>query len=139
MTVRKCVIVVAGLMTASVAHAEDIPSNAELFRMLKAQQQTISELRAELKQARQERRPAVTSQSRAVEATARSAGPEAAREAVVAATVAQAHAMYTRGPAVPSALGRGAYFSVFGGGGVRSSSSVSQLGTVFFTEAEGGP
>ena len=44
MTARKCFIVAAGLMTASAAHADDIPSNAELFRMLKAQQQTISEL-----------------------------------------------------------------------------------------------
>ena len=42
MTARKCFIAAAGLMTASAAHAEDIPSNAELFRMLKAQQQTIS-------------------------------------------------------------------------------------------------
>jgi hypothetical protein len=58
MTTRKWFIVAAGLMTASAAHADDIPSNAELFSMLKAQQQTISELRAELKQAKQERRDA---------------------------------------------------------------------------------
>jgi hypothetical protein len=139
MTVRKGLIVVAGLMTASVAHAEDIPSNAELFRMLKAQQQTISELRAELQQARQERRAAGTSQRREVQTTAKQAGREAAREAMAATTVAQAHAMATSRPAVPPALGRGAYASLFGGGGVRSSSDVTQLGTVFFTEAQGGP
>ena len=28
MTARKCFIVAAGLMTASAAHAEDVPSNA---------------------------------------------------------------------------------------------------------------
>ena len=64
MTARKCFIVAAGLMTASAAHAEDVPSNAELFRMLKAQQQTISELRAELKEAKQERRTATPREAR---------------------------------------------------------------------------
>jgi hypothetical protein len=135
-------------MTASVAHAEDIPSNAELFRMLKGQQQTISELRAELKQARQERSAADTRQRREVGTAAKQAGREAAREmmaattpaAVVAATTpAQAYAMYTKAPAVPQGSGRGAYVGVFGGGGVSSSGNISQLGTVFFLEAQGGP
>ena len=139
MTVRKGLIVVAGLMTASVAHAEDIPSNAELFRMLKAQQQTISELRAELQQARQERRAAGTSQRREVKTAAKQAGREATREAVAATTPAQAHAMYTKGPAVLPAPGRGAYVGLFGGGGGGSTRTIKQLGTVFFPEVAGGP
>lgn len=139
MTARKCFIVVAGLMTASVAHAEDIPSNAELFRMLKAQQQTISELRTELKQAKQERRTATTREAREVATVARQAGRAAAKEAVVATAPAQAYAMYANAPAASSAAGRGTYLGVFGGGGSRGSSSVSQLGTVFFLEAAGGP
>ncbi|AMN44287.1 hypothetical protein [Rhodoplanes sp. Z2-YC6860] len=148
MTARKSLVVVAGLLTASVAHAEDIPSNAELFRMLKGQQQTIAELRAELKQARQERSAARTKERREVETTAKQAGREAAREtmaaatpaAVVAATTpAQAYAMYTKAPAVPQMSSRGAYVGFFGGGGVGSSGNISQLGTAFFVEAAGGP
>lgn len=34
---------------------------------------------------------------------------------------------------------RGAYVSLFGGGGVHSSGDVTQLGTVFYVEAQGGP
>jgi opacity protein-like surface antigen len=34
---------------------------------------------------------------------------------------------------------RGIYLGVFGGGGFSTSTNVSQLGTAFFTEAEGGP
>jgi len=137
MTARIGLIVVASLVTASVAHAEDVPSNAELFRMLKAQQQTISELRAELHQARQERRAAGTSQRREAKTAAKQAEREAAREAVAAATPAQALAMYSTRPAALPA--RGAYFSIFGGGGRGGSSSVTQLGTAFFLEIEGGP
>ena len=40
--------------------------------------------------------------------------------------------MYTKGPAVLPTPGRGAYVGVFGGGGSRSSSTVSQFGTAFF-------
>ena len=47
--------------------------------------------------------------------------------------------MYTKGPAVLPASGRGAYVGVFGGGGSRSSTNVSQFGTAFFVEAVGGP
>jgi len=126
-------------MVASVAHADDIPSNAELFRMLKAQQQTISELRAELEQVRQERGAAVTSQRRKVETVAKQDGRETAREAVAATTPAQAQAMYKEGPAVSPVPGRGAYVSLFGGWGRGDSSSASQLGTDFLPEATGGP
>lgn len=140
MTARKCFIVVAGLMAASVAHAEEIPSNAELFRMLKAQQQTISELRTELKQAKQERRAASTREAREVATVAAQAGRDAAKQAVAATTApAQAYAMYANAPAASLAASRGAYLGVFGGGGSRGSSSVSQLGTVFFPEIAGGP
>jgi opacity protein-like surface antigen len=143
MTVRKGLIVVAGLMTASVAHAEDIPTNAELFRMLKEQQRTISELRAELKQARQEQRAAATTQRHEVETAPRTAakpaGREAAREAMAATTPAQAHAMVTNWPAAQPTPSRGAYVGVFGGGGVGGASSITQRGTAFFTEAAGGP
>jgi hypothetical protein len=136
MTARKCFIVAAGLMTASAAHAENIPSNAELFRMLKAQQQTISELRAELKEAKQERHAATSRRAREAAPPARSA----ARGAAVAATPpAQAYAMYTKGPSVWPESGRGAYVGVFGGGGSRGGTGVSQLGTAFFLEAQGGP
>lgn len=135
MTARKCFIVAAGLMTASAAHAEQIPSNAELFRMLKAQQQTISELRAELKQAKQERHAETLRRAREAAPAAKPSG-----YAVVAATPpAQAYAMYTKGASVLPASSRGAYVGVFGGGGSRSSTSVSQSGTAFFTEAQGGP
>ena len=34
---------------------------------------------------------------------------------------------------------RGVYVGVFGGGGFGTSTNVNQLGTAFFTEAEGGP
>ena len=34
---------------------------------------------------------------------------------------------------------RGVYLGVFGGGGFSTSTNVTQLGTAFFTEAEGGP
>jgi hypothetical protein len=139
MTVRKGLIVVVGFMTAGVAHAEDAPSNAELFRMLKAQQQTISELRAELKQARQEQRAAGSSQRREVETAARQAGREAAREAVAATTVVQTPVMYARESAALQSPARGAYVSLFGGGGGRSSSDVTQRGTLYFIEADGGP
>jgi hypothetical protein len=105
--------------------------------MLKAQQQTISELRAELKQARDERHAADTSQRREIKTTARQAGREAAREAMASTVAAEAHAMVTKGPTVP--LARGAYISVFGGWGHGGGSHLSQLGTAFFTEAEGGP
>lgn len=137
MTLQKGLIVVAGLTMANVAYAEEIPSNKELFRMLKEQQRTISELRAELKQTKQEQRAAGTNPRREGETAARQAGREAARETVAAPAPAQAYAMYTNGPAVPSA--RGAYASIFGGGGIRSGNNVSQLGTVFFIEAQGGP
>ena len=137
MTARKCFIVAAGLMTASAAHAEDVPSNAELFRMLKAQQQTISELRAELKQAKQERRTVTPREATAP--AAKPAGRDAARETVAVAPPAQAYAMYNKGPAVVPARTGGAYVGVFGGGGSRGGTDVSQLGTVFFVEAVGGP
>ena len=78
MTARKCFIVAAGLMTASAAQAEDVPSNAELFRMLKAQQQTISELRAELKESKRERSAATPREAREVATAARPAGRDAA-------------------------------------------------------------
>jgi hypothetical protein len=137
MTARKCFIVAAGLMTASAAHAEDVPSNAELFRMLKAQQQTISELRAELKEAKQERRTVTPREATAP--AAKPAGRDAARETVAVAPPAQAYAMYNKGPAVAPARTGGAYVGVFGGGGSRGGTDVSQLGTVFFVEAVGGP
>lgn len=139
MTGRKGFIVVAGLMAASVAHAEDIPSNAELFRMLKAQQQTISELRTELKHAKQERRAASTREAREVATVTTQAGRAAAKEAVAPTAPAQAYAMYAQAPATSLAASRGAYIGVFGGGGSRGSSSVSQFGTVFFPEMAGGP
>lgn len=143
MTVRKALIVVAGVMTAGVAHsgiayAEDVPSNAELFRMLKAQQQTISELRAELKQAKQERSATSTSQRREVATAAKQAGREAAIQAVAASVPSDAYAMRTSGPAVRSPA-RGMYVSAFGGGAFGGSSNVTQLGTTFITEAQGGP
>jgi hypothetical protein len=146
MSVRKALIAVAGVMTAgvvhsSVAYAEDAPSNAELFRMLKAQQQTISELRSELKQAKQER-AAGTSERREVQTVARQAAKEAARdaarEAVAATAPPDAYAMRSSGPAVRSPA-RGMYVSAFGGGAFGGSSNVTQFGTVFFTEAQGGP
>ena len=139
MAARKCFIVAAGLMTAGAAHAEDIPSNAELFRMLKAQQQTISELRAELKASKRERGAATPSAAREVAMAARPAPRDAAKETVAATPPAQAYAMYSKGSAVLPAPGRGAYVGVFGGGGSRGSSTVSQFGTAFFTEAVGGP
>ena len=139
MSARKCFIVVAVLMTASVAHAEDIPTNAELFRMLKAQQQTISELRTELKQAKLARRSATTKEVREVVTVARQAGRDAAKEAVAATAPAQAYAMYGKPPGASLAASRGAYLGVFGGGGSRGGSDVSQSGTVFFVEAAGGP
>ncbi|MCP3412043.1 outer membrane protein [Bradyrhizobium sp. CCGB01] len=135
MTARKCFIVAAGLMTAGAAHAEDIPSNAELFRMLKAQQQTISELRAELKQAKQERRAATPRETAAP--TVRPAGRDVAT--VAATPPAQAYAMYNKGPAVVPTRSGGAYVGVFGGGGSRGGTDVSQFGTVFIPEAAGGP
>ena len=139
MKARKYFVVAAGLMTAGAAHAEDIPSNAELFRMLKAQQQTISELRSELKQAKQERRTATPREAREAAPAGKPAGRDAVKETVTANPPAQAYAMYTKGPAVLPASGRGAYVGVFGGGGSRSSTNVSQFGTAFFVEATGGP
>jgi len=139
MTARKCFIMAAGLMTASAAHAENIPSNAELFRMFKAQQQTISELRAELKQAKQERHAATLRGAREAASAARPAGRDATKETVAATPPAQAYAMYTKGSSALPTSGRGAYVGIFGGGGSRSGTSVSQLGTAFFTEAQGGP
>ncbi|QUS42288.1 hypothetical protein RPMA_06325 [Tardiphaga alba] len=126
-------------MAAGMAQAETVPSNAELFRMLKEQQQTISELRSELKAARQERRAAITRETREVTAVARQAGRDAAKDAMASAPPAQAYAMVGKGPALSQASGRGAYVGVFGGGGSRSGSDLSQLGTVFFIEAVGGP
>ncbi len=38
-----------------------------------------------------------------------------------------------------AALGRGTYVAVFGGGGFGSSTDITQRGTVFFIEAQGGP
>lgn len=137
MTARRCLIVAAGLMIAGAAHAEDAPSNAELFRMLKAQQQTISELRAELKQARAERRAAAPRE--AVAPAAKPAGRDVAREAVAATPPAQAYAMYDKGPAIVPPRNGGAYAGVFGGGGSRGGTDVGQFGTVFFIEAVGGP
>jgi hypothetical protein len=139
MTARKCFIVAAGLMAAGAAQAEEVPSNAELFRMLKAQQQTISELRAELKQAKQERRAPTPREAREATPVARPAGRDAAKETVVATPPAHAYAMYTKGPAVLPASNRSAYVGVFGGGGSRGSTGVSQFGTAFFAEAVGGP
>lgn len=139
MTARKCFIVAAGLMTAGAAHAENIPSNAELFRMLKAQQQTISELRAELKQAKQEQRALARREARQAAPAASPAGRDALKAAVAATPPAQAYAMYTKGIPFPPASSRGAYVGVFGGGGSRSGTTVSQLGTAFFIEAAGGP
>lgn len=118
------ILVASFLMAASVAHAENIPSNAELFRMLKAQQQTISKLRAELKQMRQERRGAVASEPRKVETASKQAGRGVAREAVAATT--------------PES-DRGAYFSLFGGWAAGNNSTANQLGTVFIPAASGGP
>jgi hypothetical protein len=137
MTARRCFIVAAGLMTASAAQAEDVPSNAELFRMLKAQQQTISELRAELKQARQEQRTATPRETAAP--AARPAARDVVRETVAVTPPAQAYAMYNKGPAVVPPRSGGAYVGVFGGGGSRSGTNVSQFGTVFFPEIVGGP
>jgi hypothetical protein len=139
MTARKCFIVAAGMMTASAVHADDTPSNADLFRMLKAQQQTISELRAELKESKRERSAATPRQAREAATAARPAGRNAATEPVAATPSAQAYAMYTKGPAVLPPPSRGAYVGVFGGAGSRSSSGVSQSGTAFFPEVEGGP
>jgi hypothetical protein len=139
MTARKCFIVAAGLMTASAVHADDIPSNAELFRMLKAQQQTISELRAELKESKRERSAATPREAREVATAARPAGRDAAKETVAATPSEQAYAMYTKGSAGLPTPGRNAYVGVFGGGGSRSSGTVSQFGTAFFPEAVGGP
>ncbi len=80
-------------MAASAAHAEEIPSNAELFRILKAQQKTISELRAELRQAKQERHAETLRKTREAAPAARAAG----RDATVAATPpAQAYAGHSR-------------------------------------------
>ncbi len=136
MIVRIGLIVVAGLMTASVACAEEIPSNAELFRMLKEQQRTISELRAELKQTRQAQRTAGKSWRRKDETAARQVRRKAARKAVAATAPSQAYAMYTDGPAAPA---RGAYVGIFGGWGSGGSSTATQLGTAFIPEAAGGP
>lgn len=145
MTVRLGLIVVASLMISSVAHAEPIPSNAELFGMLKAQQQTISELRAELKQLKQERKAAIAVQRDKVETATEPSGPETSKNAVAVTapatttTTTQASAAYNEGAAVPPTLGRGAYIGLFGGGGRGGDSSNSQRGTVFFPEAMGGP
>ncbi|MCE9650812.1 MAG: outer membrane beta-barrel protein [Parvibaculum sp.] len=129
-------------MIANVAHAESVPSNAELFRMLKEQQQTISELRAELKQVKQERRDAAASSSAKFDTAADQAGGSASGATIAAAAPAQASspATYTEGAAAaPQPLGRGAYVSLFGGVGRGGDSSASQLGTAFFVEAQGGP
>lgn len=139
MTARKFFIVTAGLMTASAAHAENIPSNAELFRMLKEQQKTISELRAELKQARQEQRAATRRDARVAAPAARPAGRDAAQTTVAAIPPAQAYAMSSNGTSALPASSRGAYVGIFGGGGSRSGSTVSQFGTAYFVEAAGGP
>lgn len=142
MTVRQGLIVIACLMISNVAHAESSPSNAELFEMLKSQQQTISELRAELKQMKQER-AAIASQRGDADTAPKQVGrvtsTEPQTEAVATATPMQAPATYIEGPAAPSAPNRGAYASLFGGGGSGGSSSTSQLGTVFYAEAAGGP
>ncbi len=139
MTARKYLIVAAGVMTASAAHAEDVPSNAELFRMLKAQQQTISELRAELKQAKQERRAAAPKDAREAAPAAKPAARDTAAATVAATPPTQAYAMYSAAPSVFPPPGRGAYVGVFGGGGSRGGTDVGQYGTAFFIEAAGGP
>jgi hypothetical protein len=88
---------------------------------------------------RQERRAAGTSRRREVETAAKQTGREAAREAVAATTPTHAYAMYTNGPVAQTASARGAYVSLFGGGGASSGSNATQLGTVFISEAAGGP
>lgn len=139
MKMHQGLIVAASVMMASAAHAESVPTNAELFQMLKAQQETISELRAELKQVKQERR-AVASQSGKFDGTSAPAGSEFSGGAMVAAEPAQAPTTYTEGSApVRPSLGRGAYVSLFGGVGQGGGSNVNQSGTVFITEAQGGP
>tara|TARA_R110002124_G_scaffold6975_4_gene41361 strand:- start:407 stop:1441 length:1035 start_codon:yes stop_codon:yes gene_type:complete len=139
MILRQSLIVVASVMMATVAHAESVPTNAELFQMLKAQQETISELRAELKQVKQERR-AVASQSGKFDGTSAPAGSEFSGGAMVAAAPAQTTTAYTEGHTVaPPSLGRGAYVSLFGGVGQGGASNVNQSGTVFFPEISGGP
>lgn len=140
MTARIFFMVTVGLMTASAAHAESIPSNAELFRMLKEQQKTISELRAELKQARQEQRAVIRSEARVAAPAARPTGRAAAQVTTVAAIPPeQAYAMSSNAPSALPASSRGAYVSIFGGGGSRGGTSVSQFGTAYFVEAAGGP
>ncbi|MGV8996742.1 MAG: outer membrane protein [Parvibaculaceae bacterium] len=143
MIMRQGLIVGASLMMASVAHAESVPSNAELFKMLKAQQETISELRAELKQVKQEQRHAVADQRDTVVTTSRQSAGQVSGSQVsggAVAVAAQEPVTYTEGPAaVPKAQGRGAYVSLFGGVGSGGGSNVNQSGTVFFVEAVGGP
>lgn len=125
---------------ASAAHAESVPTNAELFKMLKAQQETISELRAELKQVKQERRAATASEHNNIETAANPAGGQASGGAMVAAAPAQASTAYTDGrTAAQPSSGRGAYVSLFGGLGQGGGSNANQSGTVFFVEAVGGP
>jgi len=127
-------LVVAGLMVAGVAHADPTPSNAELFQMLKAQQETISALRAEIKQMKQEQGAVATAPKQTGSATSGQA------VAVTTTAPAQSPVMYTEGAAVaPTAQGRGAYAGLFGGVGRGGDRSVGQSGTVFIIEAAGGP
>ncbi len=104
--------------------------------MLKAQQQTISELRAELKQAKQERIAASPSQRRQPGMADGQKGRDAAREAMAADLPTQA--IYKAPPALTPA-DRGAYVGLFGGGAFGGDSNVNQLGTVFLYEFQGGP
>lgn len=137
---RVGLIVIASLMIANVAHAESVPSNAELFRMLKEQQQIISELRAELKQVKQGQRETAASQPAKVDTAAVPVGGAGTAMAGAAPAQAQSSAAYTEGPAaVPQPQGRGAYVSLFGGVGRGGDGSVSQSGTVFLPEVAGGP
>lgn len=104
------VIAVAALMSAVVSvHAEEGPSNAELFRMFKEQQKTIADLRAELRQARDEQRNTRSTLRRDVEAAksaAKETGREAAREAMATGSPAQGSQLYAKAPAMPVAANR---------------------------------
>jgi hypothetical protein len=99
MMIRKGLLVTVGLMTASAAYAEDVPSNAELFRMLKDQQQTIARQQQTIadlqrKQARYEQTASVRREPDSPRATAK----EATR--VSAPDVMAAHVpVYTKAPA----------------------------------------
>jgi opacity protein-like surface antigen len=126
-------------MISSVAHAEPVPSNTELFEMLKAQQATISELRTELKRMKQEQHNSVAAQPANVDTAAKQAGSEASQKTMAATAPAQTSPAYMEASTVPPTTGRGAYLGLFGGRASGGDSSTSQLGTVFYPEATGGP